>query len=236
MSGYLRYHVPPSGLRVHPLRRHAASYQHTKLGRSWTINKMCRPKISKDHVLRLYGKNHENTTEHRWNKHSNTNIWNKQSWRHIIHKSRVCVGTTVIIPQNIVGLHKKTWNLSSMIWLDSFKFHFFGALLQPLYLLVLQMSIILAGVAALEIKPGHTLSIRCSQSCCATKPRQTTDSFNKQSASTYMQIPGMTGWMFAVNDWQIFIILIIHTDKTCTKGKTAQTLSDVCIFTINLSS
>ena len=158
-------------------------------------------------------KNHENTTEHRWNTHSNTNIWNKQSWRHIIHKSRVCVDTTVIIPQNIVGLQKKTWNLSSMIWLDSFKFHFFGTLLQPLYLLVLQMSIILAGVAALEIKPGHTLSIRCSQSCCATKPRQTTDSFNKQSASTYMQIPGMTGWMFAVNDWQIFIILIIHTDK-----------------------
>ena len=113
-----------------------------------------RPKISKDHVFGYMAKNHENTTEHRWNTHSNTNIWNNQSWRHIIHKSRVCVDTTVIIPQNIVGLHKKTWNLSSMIWLDSFKFHLFGALLQPLYLLVLQMSIILAGVAALEIKPG----------------------------------------------------------------------------------
>ncbi len=75
LSGYLRYHVPPSGLRVHPLRRHAASYQHTKLGRSWDYQQNV---SSKDHVSRLYNKEtwtyHGTHMEHA---HSNTSILNE---------------------------------------------------------------------------------------------------------------------------------------------------------------
>ena len=82
----------------------------------------------------------------------------------------------------------KTWNFS-------------GTIMQKLKQ-TLQFSIILATLSlTIELKPGHAPSEWCShkpgqkrctrssQSFPTTKPRQTTASLKRQSASTYMQMP-----------------------------------------------